>query len=88
MILVGNKTDLENLRSVSYDQGKQLAYQEGIKFFETSALKNENVNKVLKVLVHDMYELAAVEIKNKGTCKFTKSSRLRESVVLDRNSIN
>ncbi len=25
MILVGNKTDLGNLRSVSYDQGQELA---------------------------------------------------------------
>ena len=60
--MVGNKTDLENLRNVSYDQGKELAQQEGIKFFETSALKNENINKVIKVLIHDMYELAEAEI--------------------------
>ena len=86
--MVGNKTDLENLRNVSYDQGKELAQQEGIKFFETSALRNENVNKVLKVLVHDMYELAAVEIREKGFSKFTKSNRLRnQSVVLSRESV-
>ena len=36
-ILVGNKCDLDDLRKVSYDEGKELADHFNVKFLETSA---------------------------------------------------
>lgn len=51
VILVGNKSDMEGERIVSYDRGKQLADQLGLEFFETSAKENINVKNVFERLV-------------------------------------
>ena len=48
MVLVGNKTDLNDKRVVSTDEGKELADKFGISFYETSAKTGENVNKVFE----------------------------------------
>lgn len=51
VILVGNKSDMETERVVTYDRGKQLASQLGLEFFETSAKENINVEHVFGRLV-------------------------------------
>ena len=43
LVLVGNKTDLENDRVISYDQGKQFAQENNMLFFETSAKEGTNI---------------------------------------------
>jgi len=42
-ILVGNKSDLQDKRQVSYERGKELAEHYNIPFFETSAKSSENI---------------------------------------------
>lgn len=59
-ILIGNKCDLENLRQVSYDQGKQFADKYGMKFIETSIKNSTNVNNAFTTMTTDI-----VNIKNK-----------------------
>lgn len=51
VILVGNKSDMEAERVVTYERGKQLADQLGLEFFETSAKENINVKNVFERLV-------------------------------------
>lgn len=51
VVLVGNKSDLEEERVVSADKGKHLAEQLGLEFFETSAKENLNVTQVFERLV-------------------------------------
>lgn len=46
MILVGNKSDLEEQREVRKEEGQDLADKYGINFFETSAKTGENVEEV------------------------------------------
>ena len=48
MVLVGNKTDLNERRVVTTDEGKELADKLGISFYETSAKTGENVEKVFE----------------------------------------
>lgn len=55
-VLVGNKCDLEH-REVSYEEGKALAEERGMRFFETSAKNNVNVT--------DAFESAASIVLNK-----------------------
>ncbi|KAF2361873.1 Small GTP-binding protein domain [Trinorchestia longiramus] len=51
VILVGNKSDMEDERVISYERGKQLADQLGLEFYETSAKENVNVKVVFERLV-------------------------------------
>lgn len=46
IVLCGNKSDLDNDRVVTFDEGKQLAEEYGVEFFETSALTGQNVEKM------------------------------------------
>ena len=46
MILVGNKTDLEDKREVSYDEGSIYAQKNGMLFFECSAKTGQNIDKI------------------------------------------
>lgn len=44
MILLGNKTDLEELRVITEEKGRSIADSQRLKFFETSAKTGQNVN--------------------------------------------
>ncbi len=46
MILVGNKSDLEDRRQVSKDEGQELADKYGLQFYETSAKTGDNVDAI------------------------------------------
>ena len=46
MILVGNKSDLEDKRQVSQEEGQELAEKYGLEFYETSAKTGSNVDEV------------------------------------------
>jgi len=45
IILIGNKLDLEEYRTVSYEEGKKFADDNKIEFMETSAKTGTNVHK-------------------------------------------
>lgn len=46
LVLIGNKSDLENERKISYEEGENLAVKFNMLFFETSAKNGDNVNNV------------------------------------------
>ena len=54
MVLVGNKCDLEEHRQVTTQEGKDLASQWGIPFFETSALMRHNVDETFHQVVREV----------------------------------
>ena len=62
IVLCGNKCDLDNDRVVTHDEGKQLAEEYGVQFFETSALTGQNVEK--------MFTALATTIKHKRIDEF------------------
>ena len=51
IILLGNKTDKEQLRQIKTEEGIELALKEKYKFKETSCLKNENVADAFEALI-------------------------------------
>ena len=51
VILLGNKTDLEEKRKVTYDEGINLALEEKYVFKESSCLKNKNVSGAFESLI-------------------------------------
>ena len=44
--LIGNKIDLEEQREVSYEEGKNLAEENNLLFFETSAKDGNNIQEI------------------------------------------
>ena len=55
-VLIGNKTDLEDKRVISYNQGKEFADSYGLKYIETSAKKNLNVNEAFSTLGRELMQ--------------------------------
>jgi len=53
VIIVGNKSDLEN-REVTFEQGKQLAEKLGVKFAEVSAKSNSNVDIIRQFILNEV----------------------------------
>ena len=49
-VLIGNKTDLEEKRVITFNKGKEFADTYGLKFLETSAKKNLNVLEAFETL--------------------------------------
>ena len=54
LILIGNKSDLEKHRVVSYEQGENLAKKYGIKFYETSSKRGINVYPAFQELAESV----------------------------------
>jgi len=55
MILLGNKCDLEEKRQVSYEEGRALAEEKGMMFFEVSAKTSEGVRNCLETMAKELY---------------------------------
>ena len=71
-VLIGNKTDLEEKRVITYNQGKEFADSYGLKYIETSAKKNLNVNEAFEALGRELMQ--ASDDKKIGKSKDKKIS--------------
>ena len=56
-ILVGNKTDLEDKRIISKEEGKSLAEQNGLKYYEISALKITGLHEMFEDIAKEYVEI-------------------------------
>ena len=52
--LIGNKTDLEDKRKVTYQEGKDFAESNGMKFMETSAKTASKVQEAFELLTNEI----------------------------------
>ena len=74
VVLIGNKSDLEEERQISIEQGKEKAAFFKLAFMETSALNGNNIEKAFNELITDVYKnhhemfekQAKVEISDKA----------------------
>ncbi len=55
-VLVGNKIDLEDDRKVTAEEAKSLAEQHKMKYFETSAKLNKNIDELMQHLMERVYQ--------------------------------
>jgi small GTP-binding protein len=79
MILIGNKSDLEQLRMVTSKDGEKMAKEIGCPFFEASAKTGENVELIFRTLNRMLIERAQKK-KTTLTEKIAKDSQ-----IVDRN---
>lgn len=57
IMMAGNKSDLNHLRSVQEHDGQALAEKEGLSFLETSALDATNVEKAFQTILTEIYHI-------------------------------
>ncbi|CAJ0603898.1 unnamed protein product [Cylicocyclus nassatus] len=67
VMLVGNKSDLRNLRKVSSDVAKKFAEENNLTFIETSALDSSNVEKAFTQVLTKIYRAGTASNLNNGT---------------------
>ncbi|MFX1520083.1 MAG: GTP-binding protein [Promethearchaeota archaeon] len=79
MILIGNKSDLEQLRMISFKDGEKLAKEIGCPFFEASAKAGENVELIFGTLNSLLLERAQ---RKKARIA---ESKAKYSLMIDRN---
>ncbi|XP_072324732.1 ras-related protein Rab-10-like [Scyliorhinus torazame] len=73
-ILIGNKCDML-ARQVSWDNGKRLAQEHGMQFFETSAKEDMNIDKAFAALGEEIIK------KNTKLLPNADSNHIKESSV-------
>lgn len=57
IMLIGNKSDLEEKRAVSREEGEAFAQKNGLQFLETSAKTAENVEEAFLQSANKIYEI-------------------------------
>jgi len=72
---VGNKCDLEQKRQVSTDQGKEMAKQYGVQFFETSAKDQLNIDELFITTTKNFLEKQSNNKNKKSTIVNNKNSK-------------
>ena len=74
IILVGNKSDLNDKRKVSTEEGKKKANEYGFPFYETSCKTGVNVNKCFIELAELVYENTGKNPLKNSNQKIKKNS--------------
>ncbi|KAI9454296.1 ras family-domain-containing protein [Lactarius psammicola] len=57
IMLIGNKTDLESLRSVTTEEAAAFAAENGMGFIETSAFNTSNVESAFETVLTNIYHM-------------------------------
>lgn len=84
IMVVGNKSDLRHLRSVTEDQGRQLAEDEGLVFLETSALEATNIHKAFNTIIYDIYQI----VSKKALAAKEASGAVPQGAMIDVAALN
>ena len=58
-LLIGNKCDLEDKRKVSFQEGKDFAESNGMKFMETSAKTASKVQEAFELLTNEIIKASS-----------------------------
>lgn len=56
VMLIGNKSDMHERRTVSYEEGKEFSERHGLIFIETSAKSGERVEEAFNQMVSEVYD--------------------------------
>ena len=78
LMLVGNKTDLDNEREVSFQQGEKKANEIGCPFMETSAKTNHNIKECFEKASRILYLKKSEEDGDGNVCSFMLDSQKKK----------
>lgn len=82
IMLVGNKSDLRHLRSVSTEDAQSFCEREGLSFIETSALESTNVEKAFQLILTDIYHIVSKKVLDSDDTR-PKIGEGKDIVVID-----
>merc|ERR1712156_63901 len=74
-ILVGNKTDLENKRAVSFEEGQEMANHYGVRFLETSAKECKNVETAFTTMTREIKNNVSISQPSRKAADPLKSAQ-------------
>ena len=75
-VLFGNKSDLNKLRNVQINEGKELAQKNDFKFFETSAKDGLNLNEGIESIVKDVLkDIDSIKLKRRNTTSLKEKKK-------------
>ena len=77
-LLIGNKSDLEEKRKVTFQEGKDFATSNGMQFIETSAKTASKVQEAFELLTQEIIKASVT--KDRGMEKKEKSVHLSSGV--------
>ncbi|EFO63819.1 Rab2a [Giardia lamblia P15] len=83
ILLVGNKTDRESSRMVTYDEGEKFAKENNLFFIETSAKTNSNVEEAFMIIAK-----AVLDKVNSGEIDITDESCGVKAASTSKNTVN
>ena len=78
LILFGNKTDLEEDRDISYEEGKKLGDKLGCKYYEGSAKTGENIELVMNEIATLSYTEWKKTEENRDSIRISAASAEQE----------
>ncbi|KAM9999675.1 hypothetical protein ACTFIZ_008126 [Dictyostelium cf. discoideum] len=80
IMMIGNKSDLDNERQVSYQEGKDLAHRLGMSFMEVSAKSRANIEEVFNETVRSVKRREESLLK-KDNLKDGKDIKKKNSII-------
>lgn len=80
IMLIGNKSDLSNLRQVDTDEARDYAEKEGLSFLETSAMEATNVETAFFTVLSEIYKIvskkALIADENQGNSPLLPGTKI------------
>ena len=72
---MGNKTDLESKRAVSFEEGQEMANHYGVRFLETSAKECKNVETAFTTMTREIKNNVSVSQPSRKAADPLKSAQ-------------
>ena len=85
LVLVGNKIDLENQRKISTEDGKNLAIEYNMDFYESSAKTGENISNIFEGICKIMNKKIDGGI---DSLHGVNESNIQENIIINKNLSN
>ena len=79
IVLIGNKIDLKQERQISEEEGKKMAQDYNLNYYETSAKENIGINELMKDVIKDILNGKSKEENTNKNGINNKEIKLKEN---------
>ena len=75
IVIIGNKSDLEDHRQITKEEGQEKANKLQVAFLETSAFSGENLDKAFEMMVNEIYKKCHEEMLAEAEIDFIEGGQ-------------